>query len=423
MANDFTKEEKVLWEDLGAAFEDALTVSSAVSKLTVSSSSMERAGDVVWEPMPYIAQTFDGMDQSGNFQNITQLSVPATIGYEKSAPWIMNAREARDSVQSGNFGKAAQQKIASDINRAVMDIACAQGTLVVPVATAAGDYDDIALCDSIMNEQGISMEDRHLFLSSRDYNGMAGNLSVATRSFGNKKSENAYEKGYVGEVAGFMTKKLDYANRIAAAAGGGSLTVDTQASAVNYYTPVATRVASTGERSNVDNRYQTITISSTTSVAAGDCFTIAGVFAVNHITKQSTGQLKTFRVISVPSSTTLTISPAIISNQGATDAEAQYQNVAVTESATAAIVFLNTTAANINPFWHSNSICLVPGSYSIESGNGLSVMTTTTKQGITLVFTKQADIDNLKTKYRFDALFGVVNKQPEMSGILLFGQV
>jgi hypothetical protein len=28
----------------------------------------------------------------------------------------------------------------------------------------------------------------------------------------------------------------------------------------------------------------------------------------------------------------------------------------------------------------------------------------------------------MTTKYRLDTLFGVVNKQPEMSGIMLFGQ-
>ena len=28
----------------------------------------------------------------------------------------------------------------------------------------------------------------------------------------------------------------------------------------------------------------------------------------------------------------------------------------------------------------------------------------------------------MKTKYRLDTLFGVVNKQPEMSGIILFSQ-
>jgi hypothetical protein len=421
VSNEFTKEEKVLWEDLGVAFEDALTLSTKVSKLSVSSTSMERAGDIVWEPMPYIAQSFDGMDQTSNFQDLTQLSVPATIGFEKSAPWIMNAREARDAVQSGNFGIEAKNKIASDINRAVMDVACNQGTLVVPVPTAAGDYDDVALCDSIMNEQGISMDERYLCLSSRDYNGMAGNLAVATRSFDGSKSNKAYEKGYVGEVAGFQTTKLDYANRIASAGGGGALTVNTLVAGANFYAPQATRVSATGERSNVDNRYDTITISSTTGVAAGDAFTIAGVEAVHHITKQSTGELKTFRVISVDSATTMTISPPLISNQGATDAEAQYQNVEVTGSATAAIVFLNTTAANINPFWHKNAICLVPGSYQVDNA-GVSVLRSTTAQGIELVFQKQYDINTMKMKYRLDALFGVVNKQPQMSGILLFGQ-
>jgi hypothetical protein len=423
MSNDFTKEEMVMWESVGADFVDNLKISDSVSELTVASQQMERAGDIVWEPQPFIAQTFDGMDQTENFSSLTGLAVPATISYEKSAPWQMNARESRDPKVVMKYGKAAQLKIASDINRAVMDAACSQGTLVVPVSTAAGDYDDVALCDSIMNETGVGANDRHLFLSSRDYNGMAGNLAVATRSFDGKKSNRAYEQGYVGEVAGFQTRKLDYANRIAAALGGGALTVNTQASAANYYTPLAKRVSATGERSNVDNRYQTITISSTTGVAAGDAFTIAGVLNANQITKQSTGELKTFRVISVPSSTTLVISPPIISNQGATDAEAQYQNCVLTESATAAIVFLNTTAANINPFWHKDAISLVPGTYAVESGSGMSVVTTTTPQGITLVFSKQAGINTLACKYRFDALFGVVNKQPEMSGILLFGQV
>jgi hypothetical protein len=423
MANDFTKEEKVLWEDMGAAFEDSLSLLNKTSKLSIADAAMERAGDVVWIPQPYIAQSFSGVDQTANFQKITQRSIPATVGFERSAPWSMSAREARDAVQSGNFGKAALSKISSDVNQSLMDVACAQGTLVVPVATAAGDYDDIALCDSIMNEAGISMDDRYLCLSSRDYNGMAGNLATATRSFNGGKSDKAYEKGYVGMVAGFNTSKMDYNNRIAAAAGGGSLTVSTLVGAGNYYTPVAKRVATTGEGSNVDNRFQTITISATTSVAAGDCFTIAGVNAVHHSNKKDSGQLKTFRVISVPSSTTLVISPAIVSNQGATDAEAQYQNVIVTPSATAAIVFKNTTAAAINPFWHKDAISLVPAAYSLESGNGISVMKTTTSQGLTVCFSKQTDINTLQTKYRFDALYGVVNKAPEMSGILLFGQV
>ena len=77
-------------------------------------------------------------------------------------------------------------------------------------------------------------------------------------------------------------------------------------------------------------------------ILAGDAFTIGNVEAVHHITKQSTGQLKTFRVVAVPSGTTLVITPAIVSNQGGSDAEAQYQNCVVTaQSGTASITWLN----------------------------------------------------------------------------------
>ena len=351
MSNSFNKDERLAWEDILEGFNDALVLSRNVTKYNTSSTGMERQGDIIWRPQPYIAQSFDGLDQTSNFGDSTQLSVPATLGYLKSSPWVMDSKELRDSLQENRLGAAAKQKLASDVNVALLSTISSQATIVVPVTTAAGGYDDIALCDTVMNEQGVPMDSRYYAASSRTYNGLASNL--AARETMNKKPINAYERSYVGTVAGFDTYKMDYANRIGVAAGS-SLTIDTQAAATNYHVPVATSTASTGERGNVDNRYQTITISATTNVVAGDAFTIAGVESVHHITKNATGQLKTFRVISVDSGTTMTISPPIVSNQGSSDAEAQYQNVEVTESATAAIVFLNIAAADINIFWHSS---------------------------------------------------------------------
>jgi hypothetical protein len=422
MANSFNKEERVAFEQILEGFDDAQVLSKAVSKYSTDSTMMERANDTIWRPQPYIAQSFNGLDQTSNFTDYTQLAVPATLGFSKSVPWIMNTKELRDSLQEGRLGDSAKQKLASDINVAIMNVASDQGTLVVPVSGAAGDYDDVALCDSIMNEQGVPMFDRYLALSSRDYNGMAGNLAQASRSFGNAKSDNAYERSLVGDVAGFKTMKLDYANRIAAAAGGGAITIDTQAAATNYYVPAATSTAGTGETSNVDNRYQNITVSSTASVVAGDCFTIAGVEACHHITKQGTGELKTFRVIEVVNGTTLKISAPIISNQGSSDAEAQYQNCIVTPNATAAIVWLNANATSINPFWQKDALEILPGRYAVPSDAGADVMRGTTSNGIEVVWQKFYDINTMNIKYRLDTLFGVVNKQPEMSGILLFNQ-
>lgn len=423
MANAFSKEERVAFENLLEGFQDALVLSRNVSIYNTDSVTMERARDTIWRPQPYIAQSINstpGSSISASYQDMTQLSVPASLGYSKTVPWTMTTLELRDALQEGRLGSAAKQKLASDINVAIMNVASAQGTLVVPVATAAGDYDDVALCDSIMNEQGVPTENRFLALSSRDYNGLAGNLAVATRSFGNNKSDKAYERSFVGMVAGFETYKLDYANRCVD--NTASITIATNGAQVRYV-PAATSV-SVGGQINVDNRYQQVTVSSTTGVLAGDAFTIAGIEAVHHITKASTGQLKTFRVISIDSGTTMTISPPMIgANSTPTDAELQYQNINVAStSATAAITFLNIAASSINPFWQKDALEILPGRYAIPGDAGTAVMRAATDQGIELVMQKWYDIDSMTIKYRLDTLFGVVNKQPEMSGILLFNQ-
>ena len=131
----------------------------------------------------------------------------------------------------------------------------------------------------------------------------------------------------------------------------------------------------------------------------------------------------TFRVISVPSATTLVISPPIISAQGGSDAEVQYQNCVVnTPASNSAIVFLNTVTAFQNPFWFKDSIEILPGRYAVPTDAGAAVMRAATDQGIELVMQKQYDINTMRTKYRLDTLYGVVNKQPMMSGLIMFAQ-
>ena len=427
MSNSFSKEERVAFEDILEGFNDALVLSRNVSIYNTDGSMMERTNNVIYRPQPYIAQSYDGMDQTNNFTAYTQLAVPATLGFQKSVPFILDALELRDALQEGRLGEAAKQKLASDINISIMNVAAAQGSLVVTVNTAAGDYDDVALCDSIMNEQGVQSFDRYLALSSRDYNGIAGNIAGgatgggASRSFAGTKSNTAFERSFVGMVAGFETYKLDYANRLAARTGSNT-TMSTLASANNYYVPVATSTAVTGETQNVDNRFQTITVTSTTDLRVGTPFEISGVEAVHHITKQGTGFAKTFRVVSITNSTTCVITPPIISAQGGTDAELQYQNCIVTPNASATMTRLNSTTAPVNCFWQKDALEILPGRYAVPSDAGVAVMRASTDQGIELVMQKQYDVNTMKTKYRLDTLYGVVNKQPEMSGILLFNQ-
>ncbi|MFJ0194033.1 P22 phage major capsid protein family protein [Acinetobacter baumannii] len=417
MSNSFSKEERVAFEEMLEGFQDQLVLSKLVNKYRMSDVEAERSNNTIWRPMPYIATSYDGMDQTGNFKDKTQLSVPATIGYKKSSPWILDAQELRDQLQENRLGDAAKQKLASDINVAVTKVASLQGTLVVKRTGAATGFDDVALADAIMNEQGIPMNDRRIALATRDYNSMAGDLAKRQNVVG--KVQTAYDRAYIGDVAGFDAFKLDYSERLGAATATGV----TIGAANQFYVPKATSTAATGEVGNVDNRYQTITVAVTGgALKEGDAFTITGVESVHQITKQATGQLKTFRIVKVNSPTSVVISPPIISAQGDSEAEKQYQNVSATPANGAVITMLNTATAYANPFWHRDAIELIPARYAVPTNAGAAVMRATTDQGIELVFQKQYDINTMKTKYRLDTMFGVVMVNPEMAGIELFNQ-
>ncbi|MGB3465677.1 MAG: P22 phage major capsid protein family protein [Cyclobacteriaceae bacterium] len=421
MANQFSKQEIVEFEKLLDGFEDQLVLSKNVNLYQTDQTDMARANDTIYRPQPYTVDSEDGMDQSAYFGDKVQLSVPSSINIVKNVTFSLDAKEKRDALQENRLSKAASQRLASDVNIAIMNVVSNQASLVVPIAGLATGYDDVAKAEAIFNEQGIQYFDRKFAISTKDYNGMAGDL--AKRDTFSGDVSKAYKKSYVGEIASFDTFKLDYANRLTAAAGG-AITMSTLDAAVNYYVPAAT-VATVNGTNNVDNRYQDITVSATANVKAGDAFTVAGIEAVHHITKNTTGELKTFRVIEVVNGTTLKITPPMTTAQIATPAaaEKQYKNCENTaQSATAAITWLNIADARINPFWRKDAIEIIPGKLALDDQEGWSVMRGTTENGIEMYMLKQGGINDLKTKYRFTIFFGVNNLSPEQSGIMLFSQ-
>ena len=423
MANGFTKEETVAFDQVLEGFEDAIVATEMAKVYKTNQETMERSGDIIWRPQPYIMTSYSGGgDMSSNFKDVTQLSVPASINVQVTVPFTLTAKQLRDALQEGRLGDGAKQKIASDINISLTNTAAADGSVVVKRTVAATGFDDIALADSTLTVLGIQQDGRVFGLSPSDYNNMASTLAKPQTS-GLQKTATAYEKAYLGEVAGFDTYKLNYANRLAAATAQ-TVTIN---GANQYYTPAATTLQANGVYVNVDNRFQNITVAVTSStIKVGDCFTIAGVNAVHHITKVDTGSLKTFRVTAIVSgaggSGVITITPPIISNGGSTNAEAQYKNVTATPADGAAITFLNTVSAFQNVFWAGDCMEILPGRLAVPTDAGMAVMRGATSKGIELVMSKQSAINTLDTKYRFDCLYGTVCLNPEMAGIELFSQ-
>jgi hypothetical protein len=424
VANSFSKEERVAFDQVFEKFADNLVISKLFNTYEIDDVMAERTGNTVWRPQPYIAQSFTGIDQSANFaRNYTQLSVPTTIAYSHSVPLTLSATELRDQLQRQRLGDAAMQRLASDINVDCSNLAALTGTMVAKQTGAASGFSNIAVLDTMMNRNGIPMFDRKCVLSSADYNTMAADLA-GRQVLQPGKTLSAYEAAKIGVVAGFDTYKLDYAYRLTAAAG----TTVTVNGANQRYVPVATTLDANGGRHNVDNRFQNLTVAVVSgTIKIGDAFTIAGVNEVHHITKADTGSLKTFRVTGIVSgaggSGVIQISPPIISaDSSPTDPELQYKNVTAAPANGAAITWLNTTAAPVNPFWQADAFEIVPGHYRPQEDAGLAVMSATTDQGVQVTMARQGAIGDLSCKYRWDVFYGLVNKQPEMTGMTMFNQ-
>lgn len=441
MANAFSKEEKVAFDQLLEGFNDALVMSRNVSIYNYNQTDAARTTAMpgapvppigggsnfgtVWRPQPYIMTSILSAPGVGiTFTDKTQLTVPASITTVRTSAWAMNSVELRDALQEGRLAAGANQKLASDVNVAVMQAATGLGSLVVPIGTPAGSFDDIALCDTLMNETGVMGDSRYLSLSSRSYNGLAGNVVGSTRSFGaNNRSDKAFERAYVGMVSSFETYKQDYALRLTGNTQVvGAATIATNGAQANFV-PKATDTSVAGVL-NVDNRFQTVAVNNGALFNVGDAFSIEGIEAVHLITKQPTGQPKTFRVVKIVGNN-VTITPPIISADNApTEAELQYKNCdrAGAGLAAAQITFLNTTTADLNCFWHKSAIELLPGRLAIPENAGVAVMRASTDQGIEVVMQKQFNIASSLTEYRLDVLFGTTVLNTEMCGILLFGQ-
>lgn len=432
MATAFTKQETVFFDQLLAGYDDMLVIGKNVSVFNANPTVLERSqGTAIWRPVPYISVSVDGAagtDISASFADVTQLSVPIALGYDKTVPWTMTSNDLNDKQQLERKLKSAIQRLATDVNVACANVAALQGSLVVKRPAPASGFDDLAAADALMIEQGLGDEDerRVAILHARDYNNMASTLAKPQTS-ANPKVNSAYEKAYVGRNANFETFKSDYTYRLGAATATGVVFNG----ANQYYVPKSVSTATTGEMQNVDNRFQVVSLTvGGGAIKAGDAFVVAGVNAVHHIQKGDTGQLKTFRIVAQQSGPaggtgTYLITPPIISAQGGSQAEKEYQNVTATPATGAQITFLNTVAGNVAPYWDGRAIELLPGRNGLDEGlmsAGAGYMRSTTELGVEVVMYKFFDINKKIYKYRADTRFGVGMTNPEMAGVILFNQ-
>ena len=156
------------------------------------------------------------------------------------------------------------------------------------------------------------------------------------------------------------------------------------------------------------------TAAAASRLAAGDIFTIANVFAVNPVTKQSTGQLMQFVVTTAASSDgagnlTATVSPALISG-------GPFQNISAAPADNAALTISGTASTSYarNLAWHPDafSLAVVPMVDLAFAGGWGAVRS---QDGFSLRVFRQAAISTDTVGNRVDCLYGWATPYPEQA--------
>ena len=424
MATSFTKQEQVMFDKLVDGFDDMLVIGKAATKYGFENDQQAvNAQDKFWVPAPMIGFSYDGFDQTANFDGLTELNVPATVGFHKSVPKTLSAKNLRNDFAMDQWGRAAKQKLGSDLNLALFNQVALYGSVVSKRTVAATGYDDVADLDVRFTRIGVPNDDRMAFYSPSAMNAMSGNL--ASRSEDTARSKNAYENALIRhDVAGFQVFKNDQEISLAAATGGA-----TTINGANQRTVPAATTTASGLTENKDNRFTDLLVTAAVyaNIKVGDALTIAGVNELHLVTKQSTGQAKTFRVVATQANgglavNTIRVYPAIIDAAEGSIGSKEYANVSATPANTAVVTWLNTVTAPMNPFFKKDSLIVIPGSFTVDPEDGWQVMRATTELGIGITYTRQGAINDLAIKARFDLDFGTALLNPEMAGVQLFSQ-
>ena len=410
-ANQLTRDLEILFEQFIIGFDAACVISQEAAFMYPDQQAMQRAGDVVYRPQVYHLDVVGGLDISAATPtDLIQRQVPAVYRSPQNILYTLDSKEMRDPQHKEKAGQAAGLRLSAQVDSDLYSTVALQAANVIKKVGAI-TWDDGALAEAVLMAKGMGTTvPRKLFFNPFDYKDVAKDLG--NRAYLGQTSLDAYERSRVPDIASFRTFRTDNLVNLPAIGTVSGTTV----SGAQSFTPSSM----TGDLPT-DNRRMTLTIAGANiaNIKNGDAFTIGAagtaVNSVHNITKDDTGQLQTFRVISGGGTANIVITPAIV-------ATGPYKNVTQAAANGAAITFLNTVSKPVVPFWVDGAVELMAGKLAFPSGEGAQVMTATSKQGIPLIMSYAFDHLKAKTTCRFTSLYATTVLQPELCGIILANQ-
>jgi hypothetical protein len=154
-----------------------------------------------------------------------------------------------------------------------------------------------------------------------------------------------------------------------------------------------------------------LTVGSAVTVKAGDVFTVAGCFAVNPQTRESTGSLFQFVALADATAVSTAIVVTVAPIYTAANALATVDSFPVSG---AAVVFVGAASSQYaqNLVYHKDAITFATADLLLPQGVDMAARAV--HNGISLRIVRQYDINNDRMPCRIDVLYGFSTIRPQM---------
>ena len=339
----------------------------------------------------------NNLDITGVRQDIEQATIPLTLDQTATIPVELSVKDKTLSFDrfSEDIIKPAMIEMKQKIETAIASTYWKFYHFGGTPGTSPSTFLSLANMSAIMSDGAIPMSPRYAVHGTDASMALADGLKGV---FVQQKAKSAFEEAMIGRYGTFDNYMSVDAPSHTVGAYGGTPLVNGANQNVTYANSKAT-----WSQSLVTDGW---TNSTTGVLKRGDVITIAGVFAVNPVSKQNTGRLQTFTVMADANSgastgpATLTISPPMItSGPYQTVSAAPADNAAITVK-TGAAGAVHKQSLLINP----KAIALVSRPLSIESGAGVKTASRTGNK-VAISVTEFVNGETLAHTIRFDMLF------------------
>ena len=363
------------------------------------------AGDTVSMRRPTDFTVRDGPTSTN--QDIVEGKVSLTVNQQKGIDFGFTSKELTLNIKdlSERVIKPAMVQLANKIDSDVLALASKTPNWVGTLGQTINSFADFSLAPQRLDEQSVMSEGRSAWLSPADFWGL---VNTQTGLYMQDVAKGAYREGDLGNLGGVSTKMSQNVQSITTGTRAGSILID-----------LSITTSTTTYASVKDTMVQTIHMdaftNATDTIKAGEVFTIAGVYAVNPVTKATLPWLKEFTVVSdatcASNETDVIIYPAMIWS-GA------FQNVAVvgvSDLNNQAVTFKGSASTTypMNVVFHKNAFALamVP----MISPPGATQVSRQSYKGTSVRLIPTYDGTNDRSNFRLDVLYGLKAIDPRLA--------